>query len=202
MTMSTVSANHLSQDAPRCQQRRRQILDAAAACFAREGFHGTSIATISRHAGMSAGHIYHFFTNKEAIVAALVEQRLEQVLEMVEQFESAEDVFQAMLDRVDLGLRERTDPALAALELEILAEAARNPRVAAMVHEADAIRRARIKALVQRTQRRHSPHDNAEAVTEVLMALFEGLTARAVNHPELDREALAPLLRTVMRALL
>jgi len=151
---------------------------------------------------MSPGHIYHFFINKEAIVAALIEQRLEQVLEMVEQFESAEDVFQAMLDRVDQGLRERTDPALAALELEILAEAARNPRVATMVREADKIRRARLQALVERTQKDHAQNSNIKATTALLMAIFEGLTARVVYHPELDREALAPLLRLVMRTLL
>jgi AcrR family transcriptional regulator len=188
----------------RAEQRQRQILDAAAGCFAREGFHGTSIATISKAACMSTGHIYHFFDNKEAIIAALIARKLAQSLELVSHFENAEDVFQAMLERVDLGLQERTDPDQAALELEILAEAARNPRVAALVREADDVRRERLMAVVRSARRdRGGAHaDDDGAVTEVLMALFEGLTARALNHPELDRPALAQLLRQVLRALL
>lgn len=56
----------------RGQSRRQQILDAAAACFIREGFHGASIARIAKEAGMSAGNLYHFFSGKEAMIAALV----------------------------------------------------------------------------------------------------------------------------------
>jgi TetR/AcrR family transcriptional regulator, repressor for uid operon len=186
----------------RAQTRRRQILDAAAICFAREGFHGTSIAALSKAAGMSSGHIYHFFENKEAIIEALVERRLEQSLEMVSQFENAEDVFQALIDRVDLGLNEKTDLGNAALELEILAEAARNPRVAASVREADRIKRERLIGVLGRARQalgREPETADADAVTEILMALFDGLSARVINHPDLDRAALVPLIRTALR---
>lgn len=187
----------------RGQARRRQILDAAAACFAREGFHGASIARLSKAAEMSPGHIYHFFENKEAIIAALIERRLERSLEVARQFESAEDIFQAMIERVDIGLEEKTDPSNAALELEILAEAARNPRVAALVREADKVRRARFEGLIQQARRARGGDDGSEAaVTEVLIALFEGLAARSVSHPDLDRDALMPVLRVALRALI
>jgi len=49
--------------------RRAQIRAAAGECFRQHGFHGTSIAQISKRAGMSTGHIYHYFENKEAIIA-------------------------------------------------------------------------------------------------------------------------------------
>lgn len=186
----------------RAQTRRRQILDAAAGCFACEGFHGTSIAALSKAAGMSPGHIYHFFENKEAIIAALVERKLEQSLEMVQQFENAEDVFQALIDRVDVGLNEKTDLDNAALELEILAEAARNPRVAASVREADRIKRERLIGVLHSARRargREPEATDAAAVTEILMALFDGLAARVVNHPDLDRKALLPLIQIALR---
>ncbi|MBK1733385.1 TetR/AcrR family transcriptional regulator [Thiococcus pfennigii] len=188
---------------PLCQARRQQILEAAAACFAREGFHGASVARLSKAAGMSPGHIYHFFENKEAIIAALIEQRLERSMEIARQFESAEDIFQAMIERVDLGLNEKTDPNNAALELEILAEAARNPHIAALVREADAVRRARFQGLIrQARQGRGGDGEPEAAVTEVLTALFEGLAARAVSHPDLDRDALMPVLQAALRALI
>ena len=191
------------QGLPRGQARRQQLLESAAACFAREGFHGASIAQISKAAGMSPGHIYHFFENKEAIIAALVQRKLEHSLAVIQQFEHAEDVFQSMLDRVDIGLNEKTDLDNAALELEILAEAARNPVVAALVRAADVTMRAQVQRLLQDARRARGLDGEVEpAVTEVTMALFDGLTARVVNHPDLDRAALLPVLRTVLRALI
>lgn len=189
----------------RSQARRRQILDAAAICFARTGFHGTSIAALSHATGMSPGHIYHFFANKEAIITALIERKLERSLELVQQFEKAEDIFQALIDRVDVGLYEKTDLDNAALELEILAEAARNPRVAASVQAADRIKRERLIGVLRSVQdAQHSAPEYAKtaALTELFMTLFDGLAVRIVNHPAIDREALLPLLRTALQLLI
>lgn len=52
----------------RLNTRRAQILAAATDCFRELGFHGASIAKISQASGMSPGHIYHYFENKEAII--------------------------------------------------------------------------------------------------------------------------------------
>jgi TetR/AcrR family transcriptional regulator, repressor for uid operon len=192
----------MDQDQTRAQVRRQQILDAAAACFVREGFHGSSIAKISKAAGMSPGHIYHFFESKEAIIAALVQRKLERSLEVVLHFESADDLFQAMIDRVEMGLDEKTDLDTAALEMEILAEAARNPTVAAIVRDADAAKRARLRSLyIAARQARGLEVADDAAAAEVLMALFEGLSARAISHPDLDKTALLPLLRIALRTL-
>lgn len=54
--------------------RRKQILDAAATCFRRDGFRGASMANISLTAGMSTGHIYHYFESKAAIIEAVIER--------------------------------------------------------------------------------------------------------------------------------
>ena len=53
------------------QSRRRQIMDAAIRCFAREGFHRTTMQDIFRETGLSAGAIYRYFKSKEDIVAAI-----------------------------------------------------------------------------------------------------------------------------------
>jgi AcrR family transcriptional regulator len=88
----------------RGQVRRQRILDAAAACFVREGFHGASIARIAKAAGMSAGNLYHFFESKEAIIGALVQRKLDESLALFAQIENAEDLFQAMMERVEASL--------------------------------------------------------------------------------------------------
>ncbi|MBP8289255.1 MAG: TetR/AcrR family transcriptional regulator, partial [Chromatiaceae bacterium] len=157
----------------RGQVRRQRILDAAAACFIREGFHGASIARIAKAAGMSAGNLYHFFESKEAMIAALVQRKLDQSLALFAQIENAEDLFQAMMERVEASLNERTDRDYAALELEILAEAARNPAVATIVRAADAATRERLRHLYRAArQARGLPLEDEAAATEVLTALF------------------------------
>ena len=47
------------------EARRQQILEAASACFARQGFHQTSVQDICKEAGLSAGAVYRYFPGKE-----------------------------------------------------------------------------------------------------------------------------------------
>ena len=200
----------LTDPEERGQLRRQQILDAAAACFVREGFHGASIARIAKAAGMSPGNLYHFFPGKEAMIAALVQQRLDQSLALFAEIEAAVDPLQAMLERVAVTLEQQTNPDQAALGLEILAEAGRNPAVASIVRTADnAIREHLVRLYHDARKTRGLPGQVAEAaavgepeaVTEVLVAIFQGLPARAISHPGLDKAHLLPVLRRALASL-
>ncbi len=51
--------------------RRKQILDAAAACFAAHGLHRTSMRDICERAGLSPGAVYSYFVGKQAVIEAL-----------------------------------------------------------------------------------------------------------------------------------
>jgi AcrR family transcriptional regulator len=189
---------------PKCEIRRQQILDAAAECFRRSGFHGASIARISSLAGMSAGHIYHFFANKEAIIAAIVAQKVARSLEMLSRFEAEDDVFAAITNNIGPVLDEKMDPARAGIWLEVLAEAARNPEVAKIVQDADQIMRQRLLSLenTARDSRGITSQLNPEAVTEVVMAMFDGLANRSVQNPDLDKEEVARVMRVALQAIL
>lgn len=189
---------------PICEMRRQQILDAAAECFLRSGFHGASIAKISKSAGMSAGHIYHFFANKEAIIAAIVEQKVARSLDMVARFENEDDVFATMIEKVDLVLDEKINPERAGLWLEVLAEAARNPDMGKIVQDADRVMRQRVLGLEDsaRKSRGITSQLDPDAVTEVVMAMFDGLANRVVQNPGLDKQEVARVLRVAMRAVL
>ncbi len=200
----------LTDPEERGQLRRQQILDAAAACFVREGFHGASIARIAKAASMSPGNLYHFFPGKEAMIAALVQQRLDQSLALFAEIEAAVDPLQAMLDRVAVTLEQQTDPDQAALGLEILAEGGRNSAVASIVRAADdAIREHLVRLYHDARKTRGLPGQVAEAaavgepeaVTEVLVAIFQGLPARAISHPGLDKARLLPVLRRALASL-
>lgn len=57
-------------------QRRADILQAARAVFAEQGFVGARIADIATRAGVATGTVYLYFESKEALVAALVDDLL------------------------------------------------------------------------------------------------------------------------------
>ncbi|MFC4372534.1 TetR/AcrR family transcriptional regulator [Nocardia halotolerans] len=63
--MPRVTEEHL-------ERRRQQIIDAAQLCFARKGFHETSMQDVFAESGMSAGAVYRYFTSKNDIIAAMV----------------------------------------------------------------------------------------------------------------------------------
>ena len=54
------------------QQKKLQILQAALELFARQGFHATSVDQIARHAGVSKGLIYNYFTSKQDLLVAII----------------------------------------------------------------------------------------------------------------------------------
>ncbi len=57
------------------EDRRQQILDAAMRVFAQKGFVRATNKDIAREAEITPGLIYHYFTNKEALLKAIVEER-------------------------------------------------------------------------------------------------------------------------------
>src|SRR5436190_16430993 len=58
----------------RREARRAEILAAARRCFARDGFHPTSMPDIAREAGLSTGAFYRYFTSKDEVVLEVAGQ--------------------------------------------------------------------------------------------------------------------------------
>ena len=52
------------------EERRQQILGAAVACFARQGFHRTTMKDIYSECGLSPGAVYDYFKSKDDIIVA------------------------------------------------------------------------------------------------------------------------------------
>ena len=191
-------------DPERAQHRRKQVLDAAALCFGRSGFHGASMAEISKAAGMSAGHIYNYFDNKDAIIMAFVEQDIERVMVELLELEQSDDPLQTMIDDAARAVRDSLDPALWRLPMEISAEAARNPQIAAAVVEADLRARGRFRSLFKAERERKglaADDFTVDGRIEALIALYQGMSLRALHHPTLDEAALVAAFAVAARAL-
>lgn len=67
------------------EQRRTQILTAAAPIFARKGFAGTKIADLAAAAAISPGLLYRYFADKDAVFTALVAQTVQHSIELAQQ---------------------------------------------------------------------------------------------------------------------
>ncbi|MFI2840635.1 TetR/AcrR family transcriptional regulator [Mycolicibacterium sp. PDY-3] len=101
--MPKVSQEHLDA-------RRTQILDAATRCFARQGFHATTMADVLTESGLSAGAVYRYFRGKNELVSAVAEQvldgaytRLESVL-LAESVPTPADAVHGVVAAIDPGV--------------------------------------------------------------------------------------------------
>lgn len=189
----------------RAEARRQQVLTAAADCFRRKGYHSASMAEISKTAGMSPGHIYNYFVSKDAIIEAIIEQ---QMVEMFEVFASLQArpgmLIDVMVDGASEGVCNKLDPALASLKLEMLAETARNEKIAGMLRCVDAQARQRFMAILQseRSLVKAEPESQLQARISVIFAMFDGLLIRQTLQPDLTSDAVMVALGPALRALL
>lgn len=192
-------------DPERAEQRRNQVLEAAALCFARSGFHGASMSEISKQAGMSAGHIYNYFDSKDAIILAFVEREAEYVAGLLRDLGSRDDPLEAMLEDAPKHVDESLDPQPWHVPLEMYSEASRNPVIAAKLKEVDERAHKQLRELVKRgREQRNLPVDDAllDGRLNTLVSFFHGLPVRGIQRPDMDRAGLVEGFRCAMRALL
>lgn len=112
------------------QARRAQIVDAAAHCVARSGFRGTSMSDVFAESGLSAGAVYGYFSGKDDLVTAVIEQVLAELGAAIDEVCAAPeppplgDVVEQVLRILD---RAGPDGSLARLAVQIWAEAVADP---------------------------------------------------------------------------
>ncbi|HRE43754.1 MAG TPA: TetR/AcrR family transcriptional regulator [Terricaulis sp.] len=184
----------------RAELRRAQVLDASILCFGRSGFHGASMADIATEASMSVGQIYRYFANKEAIIAAIVERDMQEASKLRDILRQGGDGVEELIQVARYKIEHVRDPIRAALSLEILAEAARNPRVAEIVRSAEEIGRGWLREMLER--RGYGQDNLLEARMDMIALLIEGWTSRVVKNPNADHEAYVASLRQILTALL
>jgi len=199
-----------SDDKPlseRAREQRERILVAARHCFVKYGFHAASMANIAEAANMSAGLIYRYFPNKNAIVLAIIEHQTEVELEDMRAFDASMDLTEALVETFASWVKPTQDMRImnAALFLEASAEATRDKVVAKALHETDQLYYREQQSVLMRPKAEGGFGMTAEQAHQrslVIMCLFEGLAVRAARDPALDPEWLRSAFRDVFRYLL
>lgn len=195
-----MSVDAADTELSRADLRRAQVLDASIQCFGRSGFHGASMADIAAEAAMSVGQIYRYFANKEAIIAAIVARDIQEASKLRDILRQGGDGVEELIAVARYKIEHVSDPIRAALSLEILAEAARNPQVAEIVRSAEEIGRGWLREMLER--RGYAGDGQLEARMDMIALLIEGWTSRVVKNPSADHEAYVASLRQILTMLL
>jgi AcrR family transcriptional regulator len=174
--------------------RRRQIMDAAITCFARDGFHRTTMQDIVRETGLSAGAIYRYFPAKEDIVAAIAAEHHAAEAEAFDEVSADGDVGAALHHLVQVSLGRLTDPdeqRWRRVTVQVWGEALRSDRVMRIVRDGLDEPVAILAGLFRRGQADGSlpPQLDPEAAARVCASIFQGLVLQQAWNPQLDVEA-------------
>jgi len=182
--------------------RRGEILAAAQACFARSGFHQTSMQEICSEARMSPGNLYRYFRSKEDIIAGIAERDR---ADAAQQFASVGHggFFDGLAQLAQRHLVERSVEQVA-LCVEIMAESRRNPAVARIYQDMEADVRKRFIALLHGAAERGEIRRDLDfdGTVTVLFALADGLSWRRAVEPSFNTEAVMPIVLGMVEQLL
>ncbi|MGJ5178619.1 TetR/AcrR family transcriptional regulator [Bradyrhizobium oligotrophicum] len=159
--------------------RRGEILLAAEVCFARQGFHQTTISDVIAESGLSAGCIYGHFASKEDLIQAIGARRhdrdgalLAAARDIPDPLEGLRAIARASLADIQKedGLRSRR------IALQLWAEALRDDAIREQV--ADGVRKpiALVTELLQRGQRLGVVDRtvNPRSIARTMIAMFQG----------------------------
>jgi hypothetical protein len=130
---------------------------------------------------------------------------MEEMFSIFQQFEDhPSDVLTALLDGLNMGVSRHMDTGSCVINLDMMAEANRNYKVATLLRECDLKARTRMRQLLisDRSVLKNQPEEEIESRINVIFSVMAGLLLRKVLHPELTEETVLIALRPAMRTLL
>lgn len=191
-------------DPEKHQAKKQMILEAAKACFAEQGFHQTSTAQICAAAGVSTGNLFHYFASKKAIIAAIVEEDLQQTQIFVAALREQENLVTALDAFFDVVLDVASDPAQASLALEIAAEAGRDAEIGVLYRLSTRVMREELEYLVSLGMEngQFSRQFSAASVVHCLMVMVDGIFSRVSVDLQFKPQEQKAALKTMMTGVL
>lgn len=183
-------------------KKREELLRAAKRCFVRRGLAGASIADICAEAGISPGHLYHYFESKEAILAASARWVLEDSAARLDETDTDAGALARFLADEERAKERQGGGHL--FFIDLLAEACRNPAVAAVLQEHTRTLQGLLAGFLRKGQGRgdFDPALDPSAAASLLIAVMDGYRLATVRDPALDRAAMLAGFRALVARLL
>jgi AcrR family transcriptional regulator len=187
-------------------ERRAQIVAAARTCFARSGFHNTTLQDVFAEAGLSAGCVYNYFQSKDELMLAIAEERHDQERQLIGEVSETDDpvaalrqVARTFADKYlkEDGLDRRR------IALQTWSETQINPFVLSSVRAGLDGPRAQLAQLIRRCQaaKQLTSALDADAIAHTVIAIFHGSLLQKLWKPDIDSEAQFAVFDHFLRSL-
>lgn len=183
--------------------RRQQIIDAAYRCFARKGFHPTTMRDIYEEARLSPGAVYHYFASKHDIIAASFSFDYERSRTLFTGARDSSDPLGALADLLGflfMGLKGAAALGAGRVNVQGWGEALVNPTLQETIQGVLAFYRELTTEIIRKAQARGQVAAALDplAFSNTLISLYYGLELQLALNPQLDVDSYT----TVVRALL
>lgn len=174
-----------TSDPELAQRRRRQITEAALACFRKRGFHQASMQEICAQAQISPGALYRYFPSKNHLIAAIAEDVQIRVEAAIAQSGPSGDLM-ALLEAIgQVMLEEIFAPGDGGLVAEVMAEAGRDPDLAARLAAINRQTQGHLAAVIGAAcdDGRLTMSIGADDAAALLLAVIDGLGVKLAMDP-------------------
>ena len=181
-------------DPVRHEEKREEILAAAERCFARSGFHRATIAQICDEAGISPGHLYHYFASKEAIIGAIASAGLEYTKARFAEITEDQDPIRTLVSEFErLKALNKTKSGVL---IDVLAEAARDPQIGQILRDTSEEMRRLLTEFLRRGQAHGQidPDLDADMASAMLISMIDSLKTLSIRAPNIDPQRSADVL--------
>ena len=190
--------------------RRDQSLSAAAACFAAQGFHATSMADVVKASGLSAGSVYRYFASKDDLIGAIIDRYLEGLVGHFAQAHATSDSpADTVIDALRLftqGLQGTPFQPFAQLMPQFWSEVRRNETIRKRGETAFRSLLGQFADIVKRAQGAGTLSSDLEpsGVAQIMLALVQGFFLQSILlgqdaalevYAETVRRLLSPISR-------
>ena len=164
--------------------KRTELLDAATAVIARDGFAGASLRNVAEQAGCSTGAVTYYFANKEEMMAAVIESQFDVFDEMLKGSEDKVDI-RAGLKRW-LDSLSSNDPGEWIAGFQLLAHARHEPKLAAVYQRRYTKYRDVLASMLAKGQRQGSIRKDipADLLADQISAMGDGWMMLFPIEPE------------------
>ncbi|WP_304782137.1 TetR/AcrR family transcriptional regulator [Herminiimonas sp.] len=188
----------------KADKKRIEVLKAAGKCFRKTGFHQTSMQQICAETGLGPGAVYRYFTGKEAIIEAMVDDERRQARAMLLQMREAESIQQALTAATRLFAERYRASADASLMTEVYAEGMRSKRVGIVLRKIEAEWIMGLTNLLRLAQARGQIDATLDAAQTALFltGMWDGMVIRQHFHAHEDAHALPAFFDMMIARLL
>lgn len=187
------------------QMRRQQIIDAAYQCFARKGFHQTTMRDIYTEASLSPGAIYSYFDSKDEIIQASFVFDHQRSLDVFHAAKAGADPLKALEELLDFlfkGLKEAAALGAGRVNVQAWGEALVNPPLLETIRSVLSSYLDSVSQLIRMAQESGQIDRSLDSysVSRVVASLYYGLELQKSLDDEVDVDKYAAAAKALLRS--